>query len=134
MRSAKFTAPEKEVEKKTVQLDQNTVNKRIAEFKVARGCLVPKNRPLTLTARNRLHSNCPRTTERALSMVKTIMMAPISARSRGAMVDAVGCERVGHAEFQSISGDDLRLVGHKRPDGDSRRDAVGLRSCRLCTG
>ena len=35
-RSAKFTAPEKEVEKKTVQLDQNTVNKRIAEFKGAR--------------------------------------------------------------------------------------------------
>ncbi len=36
MRSAKFTAPEKEVEKKTVQLDQNTVNKWIAEFKGAR--------------------------------------------------------------------------------------------------
>ena len=37
MRSAKFTAPEKEVEKiKTVQLDQNTVNKRVAEFKAAR--------------------------------------------------------------------------------------------------
>ena len=51
MRSAKFTAPEKEVEKtRTVQLDQNTrfntVNKRIADFKLARGaCLVPKNRP-----------------------------------------------------------------------------------------
>ena len=51
MRSAKFTAPEKEVEKtKTVQLDQNTVNKRIADFKLARGaCLVPKNRPSLLT-------------------------------------------------------------------------------------
>jgi len=51
MRSAKFTAPEKEVEKtKTVQLDQNTVNKRIADFKAARGaCLVPKNRPSLLT-------------------------------------------------------------------------------------
>ena len=50
MRSAKFTAPEKEVEKiKTVQLDQNTVNKRIAEFKIARGaCLVPKNKPSLL--------------------------------------------------------------------------------------
>ena len=33
MRSAKFTAPEKEVEKpKIVQLDQNTVNKRVADF------------------------------------------------------------------------------------------------------
>lgn len=51
MRSAKFTAPEKEVEKtKTVQLDQNTVNKRIGDFKLARGaCLVPKNRPSSLT-------------------------------------------------------------------------------------
>ena len=51
MRSAKFTAPEKEVEKtKTVQLDQNTVNKRIGDFKLARGaCLVPKNRPSLLT-------------------------------------------------------------------------------------
>ena len=51
MRSAKFTAPEKEVEKtKTVQLDQNTVNKRIHDFKLARGaCLVPKNRPSLLT-------------------------------------------------------------------------------------
>ena len=50
MRSAKFTAPEKEGEKiKTVQLDQNTVNKRIAEFKIARGaCLVPKNKPSLL--------------------------------------------------------------------------------------
>ncbi len=44
----KFAAPEKELEKKTVQLDQNTVKTvgtRIAEFKVARvACLVPKNR------------------------------------------------------------------------------------------
>jgi len=51
MRSAKFTAPEKEVEKiKTVQLDQNTVNKRVAEFKIARGaCLITKNKPSLLT-------------------------------------------------------------------------------------
>jgi hypothetical protein len=51
MRSAKFTAPEKEVEKiKTVQLDQNTVNKRVAEFRIARGaCLIAKNKPSLLT-------------------------------------------------------------------------------------
>jgi hypothetical protein len=41
----------KEVEKpKTVQLDQNTVNKRVADFKHIRStCLVPKNRPSLLT-------------------------------------------------------------------------------------
>jgi hypothetical protein len=52
MRSAKFTAPDqREVEKtKIVQLDQNTVNKRVAEFKAARlTCLVLKNKPSLLT-------------------------------------------------------------------------------------
>jgi hypothetical protein len=51
MRSAKFTAPEKEVEKtKAVILDQNTVNKRVADFKIARStCLISKNRPSLLT-------------------------------------------------------------------------------------
>ena len=51
MRSAKFTAPEKEVEKtKAVLLDQNTVNKRVADFKAARlACLIAKNKPSLLT-------------------------------------------------------------------------------------
>jgi hypothetical protein len=52
MRSAKFTAPDqKEVEKtKIVQLNQDTVNKRVADFKAARlACLIPKNKPSLLT-------------------------------------------------------------------------------------
>jgi hypothetical protein len=52
MRSAKFTAPDqKEVEKtKIVQLNQDTVNKRVADFKAARlACLIPKSKPSLLT-------------------------------------------------------------------------------------
>ena len=51
MRSAKFTAPEKEVEKtKAVLLNQDTVNKRVADFQAARlACLIPKNKPSLLT-------------------------------------------------------------------------------------
>jgi hypothetical protein len=51
MRSAKFTAPEKEVEKtKAVLLNQDTVNKRVADFQAAQlACLIPKNKPSLLT-------------------------------------------------------------------------------------